>query len=142
MSKKRFILEESKERDGWCVLTDTENLIVVRFEIHRFNETQQVSVLNEEDFMSLPGSPAVRIATVLREMGEWMHRHYYSVAMPTPTYEWRETEEEDSTLLLRNKRPRFMLRMIDDATPQQTADALRKAAEFVLKGGRKLRIEN
>ena len=102
----RFKLEPSQEKEGWWVLTDTENLVVIRFEQHKFNETQKVSVLEEEDFMSLPGSPAVRMATVMREMGDWMYRHHYSIALPVPVYEWKECEDSGDMFLLRNKYPR------------------------------------
>lgn len=133
----RFKLEPSTEKEGWWVLTDTENLVVLRFEQHKFNETQTVSVLNEEDFMSLPGSPAVRMATVMREMGDWMFRCHYSIAMPMPVYEWREHEESGNVYLLRNKYPRLAIKIDEEETNiQDIADALRKAAEFVLKGGR------
>lgn len=133
----RFKLEPSQEKEGWWVLTDTENLVVIRFEQHKFNETQKVSVLEEEDFMSLPGSPAVRMATVMREMGDWMYRHHYSIALPVPVYEWKECEDSGDMFLLRNKYPRMSIKIEEDETSiQDVADALRKAAEFVLKGKR------
>ena len=134
---KRFKLEPSSEKEGWWVLTDTENLVVIRFEQHKFNETQQVTLLNEADFMSLPGSPATRIATVMREMGDWIARHHYSTAMPVSTHEWREDEDTGDMLLIRNKKPRLIIKIEEqEVGMQDLADALRKAAEFVLKGGR------
>lgn len=39
--KNRFKLEKSKEQPGWWVLTDTENLVVIKFEEHKYNETQK-----------------------------------------------------------------------------------------------------
>ena len=35
----RFRLEQSTEQPGWLVLTDTENLVVIRFQEHQFNDT-------------------------------------------------------------------------------------------------------
>lgn len=132
---KRFKLEPCSEKEGWWVLTDTENLVVIRFEQHKFNETQQVTLLNEADFMSLPGSPATRIATVMREMGDWIARHHYSTAMPVSTYEWREDDDTGDMLLIRNKKPRLIIKIEEqEVGMQDLADALRKAAEFVLKG--------
>lgn len=55
---------------GWWVLTDTENKVVIRFEQHKFNATQQVTMLEE---CSLS---AQQIARVLREMGDWAVRHH------------------------------------------------------------------
>ena len=37
----RFKLEKSKEKQGWWVLTDTANLVVVQFKEHCFNEEQK-----------------------------------------------------------------------------------------------------
>lgn len=44
---ERFILQPSQEQENWWVLTDTENQIVVRFEDKRFNQTQQVTMLED-----------------------------------------------------------------------------------------------
>ena len=55
---------------GWWVLTDTECKVVIRFEVHKFNDTQQVTMLEE---CSLS---AQQIARVLREMGDWAVRHH------------------------------------------------------------------
>lgn len=38
---RRFILEKSQDLPGWWVLTDAENLVVLKFKEHEFNESQQ-----------------------------------------------------------------------------------------------------
>lgn len=48
-------------------------------------------------------------------------------------YQWVKNREE-YTVLLRTKRPRLAIEVQDDVDDKQLADALRKAAEFVLKG--------
>lgn len=51
---------------------------------------------------------------------------------PSP-YQWA-TNREGYTVLIRTKHPRFVVEVQDDAENRQLADALRKAAEFVVKG--------
>lgn len=75
--EKRFELKPSQETKGWYVLTDTKNLVVIKFKEHYYNETQKVSILDEQNFMN-----AQNIATVLREMGEYMFTNWYSIAFP------------------------------------------------------------
>lgn len=130
--KNRFKLEKSKEQSGWWVLTDTTNLIVIRFEEHRFNETQKAYFLKESELRNDPDA-ANKIACIMREMGEYMFTHWYAIAMPTPVYELRQDDESDRLLLLRNKHPQFKLIVEDDCTSKQLADALRKASEFLRK---------
>lgn len=66
----KYLLQES-ETPGWWVFTDTENKIVIRFKEHRFNETQEVTMLDE----SLVNPMSV--ARIMREMGDWIGRHHY-----------------------------------------------------------------
>lgn len=71
----RFILQPSKEQGFW-VATDTEHGIVVKFREHQFNETQQITLLDDvrgEDFMVL--------ARYMRELGDWMAQNHYDIAM-------------------------------------------------------------
>ena len=62
----RYKVEPSAERPGWWVATDTESLIVVRWENKKFNETQRVSLLD-----ACPTS-ASAIARALREIGDFL----------------------------------------------------------------------
>lgn len=48
-------------------------------------------------------------------------------------YQW-VTNRDGYRTLLRIKHPRFVIEMQDDADDKQIADALKKAAEFVMKG--------
>ena len=133
----RFKLEKSKEQPGWWVLTDIKNLVVIKFEEHKYNETQKVYLLKESEMISSPDIET-KLARIMREMGEYMSTHWYSIAMPTPVYELRQDEETDRLLLLRNKHPRFTLEVEDGCTHKQLADALRKASEFLRKKAERL----
>lgn len=61
----RYILQPSQEK-GWYIVTDKENLFSIRFQEHHYNETAQVKPIKE-----LPVD-ALKIATLLREIGEWL----------------------------------------------------------------------
>lgn len=43
----RYDFQPSKEREGWCVVTDKKDLVVVIFEKGRFNETQRITRLDD-----------------------------------------------------------------------------------------------
>ena len=51
----------------------------------------------------------------------------------TPAYQWG-MNRDGYLVLIRTKHPRFAIEVQDDAENKQLADALRKAAEFVVKG--------
>lgn len=51
-------------------------------------------------------------------------------------YQWA-TNRDGYRTLIRSKHPRFAIEVQDDADDRQLADALRKAAEFVLKRSQK-----
>ena len=76
---ERFILQPSKEPGFW-VATDTEHGIVVKFEEHRFNETQQTTLLNGDTFKT--AEEALSYATYMREIADWIRAHHYDKAMP------------------------------------------------------------
>lgn len=129
---RRFILEKSQDLPGWWVLTDTENLVVLKFKEHEYNESQQITFLNEDkSVVEKLGSQG--IAQVLREMGDYMFTHWYSIALPTPVFEFRQDDENDRMLLIRNKFPKFTLEIQDDCDLKQFSDALKAAGEFVIK---------
>ena len=48
-------------------------------------------------------------------------------------YKWSTYNEERKHMLLRTKFPRLTITLEDDADEKQVADALKKAAEFLLK---------
>lgn len=129
---RRFILEKSQDLPGWWVLTDTENLVVLKFKEHEYNESQQVTFL-DEDKSVIEKLGAQGIAQVLREMGDYMFTHWYSIALPTPVFEFRQDDEKDRMLLIRNKFPKFTLEIQDYCDLKQLSDALKAAGEFVTK---------
>lgn len=128
----RFKLEKSKEQLNNWVLTDTENLVVIRFEEHMFNETQRVTVLDDSELLK-HSNCANELAHIMSEMGDYMFSHWYSVAMPTPVFELRQDDEQDKLLLIRHKFPRFTVEIQDDATAKQLANSLNAACEFIKK---------
>lgn len=129
---KRFRLEKSQDLPGWWVLTDTENLVVLKFKEHEYNESQQITFLNEDKSV-IEKLGAQGIAQILREMGNYMFTHWYSIALPTPVFEFRKDDENDRMLLIRNKFPKFTLEIQDDCDLKQLSDALKAAGEFVTK---------
>lgn len=129
---KRFILEKSQELPDWWVLTDTENLIVCKFEEHKFNETQRVYVLEDSEFTS-DMNCANKLAHIMSEMGDYMFSHWYSIALPTPIFEFRQDDENDRLLIIRNKFPKFTMEIQDDCDLKQLSDALKACGEFVKK---------
>lgn len=78
---ERFILQPSQDQGFW-VATDTEHGIVIRFEEHRFNETQQTTLLNGDTFKT--AEEALAVATYMREIADWLRENHYSKVMPEP----------------------------------------------------------
>lgn len=126
---RRFVLEKSQDLPGWWVLTDTENLVVVKFKEHEFNESQKVTFINDDQSV-IENLGAQGIARVLREMGEYMFSHWYSIALPTPVFEFRQDEEKDRMLLIRNNFPKLTIEINDTCDLKQLSDALKDAGEF------------
>lgn len=77
MNQNRFKLTPSSDHPGWWVLADTENNIVVRWEEHRFNDTQIVSVLDD---MEITNHTAADLARIMQEMGDYIARHHIDIA--------------------------------------------------------------
>lgn len=75
---KYIIQKSSTQPNGW-VLTDTENLIVIRFEDGKFNETQNVVILDDSKLQALPRREmATEAARIMQEMGEWAIKNHKS----------------------------------------------------------------
>lgn len=66
ISPDRFIMQKS-ERPGYLVCTDKVNKIVVRFKEGRFNETREITPL--EDFKAMH---TLDLPEILREMADWL----------------------------------------------------------------------
>ena len=77
----RFILQPSQEPGFW-VATDTINGIVVKFKHQQFNDTQQVTLLNGDTFKT--EAEAVKVATYLRELSDWLRDNHYNKVLPDP----------------------------------------------------------
>lgn len=132
---ERFVLKKSQDLPGWWVLTDAENLIVVKFKEHEFNESQKVTFIDDEK-SAIGKLGAQGIARVLREMGDYMFTHWYSIALPTPVFEFRQDDENDRMLLIRNKFPKFTLEIQDDCDREQLSEALNAARKFAENYGK------
>ena len=63
---QRFVLQNSKIPNHYIV-TDTVNEYVIKFEKHKFNETQVVTLLNDDD-----NPDVLLIAKILRELTDWL----------------------------------------------------------------------
>lgn len=71
----RYVLQHSKSvADGW-VCTDTETQIVIQWTEGHFNETQQVTALDE----AAAGTDALALARTMREMTEWLLTNHSNI---------------------------------------------------------------
>ena len=75
MKIERYRVERSKESPGWWVVTDLESMIVVRFEEKKFNDTQQVSTLGDEN------RDAMYYARAMREMTDYLIKHHKNIVI-------------------------------------------------------------
>lgn len=77
---ERFRIEKSQLKDGWWVLTDTVNLVVITFEEGKFNETQKITQLEGgENYTSM--NDVMAQVRIIREMSDWLAIHHYKIAM-------------------------------------------------------------
>lgn len=136
MTDKRFKLEESKSLPGWWVLTDTVNLVVIRFEKHKYSETQKITWLDKSVIFHglTPAEVSSKAAKILREMAEYMQNYHCNIALPEPVFEFKRADD-GKLYLIRNKYPRFKIEIQDETPNDRLASDLRKAAEFVRKIG-------
>lgn len=124
--KDSFLLVPSQEKENWWVLTDKENGVVVRWEDGKYNETQITT-----DIYDNPPEDYVRLAGVMKDIGDWLVRYHSSKCFPQPFgYEF---DENECLYLYRRKNPKWRLEIKDNTDPKQLADSLRKAAEFITK---------
>ena len=123
-------MKRSESDMGWWILSCAEYGLTIAFEEHRFNETQQVSFRDEHSVVERLGAQGV--AALMREAGDWLYAHAYSVAMPTPIFEFR-IDDEGNEFLLRNKFPRLSVEIKEACDVKQLSDALQAASEFVRK---------
>lgn len=74
MAKERFSLKASANL-MWTV-SDVESGVSIEFREGLFNETQKVSVPD-----NLQGSDAMKLASIMREIGDWMGENHPEVAL-------------------------------------------------------------
>ena len=75
MEKVRFIIQPSTRQSDWWVCTDIEHNIVCRFQVHKFNDTQEFTLLDGDTFATT--DEAIAYATYLREMADWLRDNHY-----------------------------------------------------------------
>ena len=56
----RYHFQESSDKQGWYVVTDTEAMVVITFEKGKFNETQRITHLSDEVPEALEGAKTLR----------------------------------------------------------------------------------
>ena len=110
LTMKKYVLEKSKEREGWWVFTDTEYGAVIQFEEKKYNETQRVTFLAD---CKLQAGDEMNFARVLRKMGEWINRHHASICFEKKhVLEW--SEDNEHCYLVRTVYPRLRLEVLDE----------------------------
>lgn len=72
MEDERFLLQESKDLNWW-ICTDKINGIVIKFKHKMFNESQEVTTLEELDVNDISVS---EVATIMREIGDWLNKNH------------------------------------------------------------------
>ena len=69
----RYDFQPSKEREGWYVVTDKKDLVVVIFEKGKFNETQRITRLDD----TLPDP--LTAASGLKAIADYLHIYHPEV---------------------------------------------------------------
>lgn len=127
---EKYILKESSIRPNGWVLTDTTHRVVITFADGRYNETYHVTMLDDRPIDTY--NPQ-EMATIVREMGEYLVRYHSSQCFPRP-YGFEYSEDDSKLYLYRRKHPRWRLMVEDDVNAASLASTLRKAAEYLTKG--------
>lgn len=129
---KRFRLEKSTHRPGWWVLTDTVNLIVIRFEEHNYNDSRTITFLEDSPMERM--SPE-DLKKAVRETADYMGRYHSSIALEGP-YCFEYGEDDEHLYICRSEPPRWCCELIDNPGSRDMADTLTQAAEWLRKGGK------
>lgn len=125
----RFKLEKSKIDEDWWVITDTDNLVVIKFKEHMFNKTQKISII-DEDKLRRSGDIADVLSGIVSDIEDYMLTHYLSLAIPTPAYEFRE-DDDGYIYLLHNNSPKFKVLIQEACDLSDLSKAFKGAGDFV-----------
>lgn len=126
MNSRYIIQPSSTQPDSW-VLADTISGVVVRFEDGRYNDTQQVTILEDR-----PKPSSGKWAEIMKDLGEWAARHHGSKCFKQP-FGFEYSEDDKHLYLYRRNSPKWILEIEDKTNPTVLAKTLRKAAEFLNK---------
>lgn len=70
---EKYQLQKSKVNSDWWVLTDTEKLIVIKWQNRKFNTTQKVTPIEDEKLLQQYGlRAAIEIARATRDATEYL----------------------------------------------------------------------
>ena len=128
-----YKLEHSQTKnDGW-VLTDVENLIVIEFQEHKFNETQKVTSLDDE--LLLNRYSTLEIASILKEMGNYMSKYHGDIAFGE-RIGWKYDENENLCIYS----PKLLIQMEDIHDKYSLMNELKEVISFI-DGNKGNRIE-
>lgn len=127
---RKYQLEPSTQRPGYWVLTDTENNIVINFQEGAFNDTQKITIL-DDDFME--GKTANDVAHIMQEMGQWMADHHADKAFPLHTFMMMKEEESGKIYIKRTKSPRWRLVIDEPCSTDEMISSLKKLIEYLRK---------
>lgn len=76
--KNRFKLQKSESLPNWWVLTDIENMIVVRWQHGKFNDTQKVLPIEDADLRAKFGDNlAQELARIMAEIADYLRDFHY-----------------------------------------------------------------
>ena len=129
----RYTLQPS-EKTGWYVVADTANLFIVRFQEHRYNETAQIKQI--KDFPL----DAQKVATLLREVGEWLAEHHRDKLFPVSLKDEQTGEMFDVTASTREELGQYLhdLRVAKGWSVRRFAEAsgLSPATVVNMEGGK------
>jgi virulence-associated protein VapD len=73
---ERFLLQKSTNMADGYVVTDTVNNIVITFKEHQFNNTQNVTFLNDE-----VNADALQVARIMQEIGQWLYDNHRDISL-------------------------------------------------------------
>lgn len=127
----KFNLSKKASAPGWWILSCPEHGLTIEFEEHKFNETQEVRFEDEHKVIDTLGASG--IAAIMREVGDWLSNHAYSVAMPVPTFELSVNDESGLIALTRHKFPRMEINVLDHCDSKQLSNAFKAASEGMRK---------